>query len=340
VNENHKIMLEIQSKTDFDHIRFEAVAAQIWPVHLWPLRQRAGFSTDFATHFLFWKKAEKDVARVIIYDNPKISRLGKKTMLFGAFECVPDTEIAVDFLKNALDFAQKIGTEIVIGPMDGSTWNNYRFTLPSENPPFLLEPLNLPHYPKQWESAGFLPFETFFSQKGLISEANFEKLDNLLERCERRGLCFRSFDLNRARLELEKLADFNEAVFRNASFFTSISTADFVKKYEPILPIIDPDFVQMAETEDGKLVGLVFALPDLFDSTRKTAIIKTLARLPGPEFEGLGGVLTLLLYQKLRKKGFTHIIHALMREGNRSVNLSDSFEAGAFRQYQLFEFIF
>jgi hypothetical protein len=174
----------------------------------------------------------------------------------------------------------------------------------------------------------------------LVSEADFGKLENLLERCERRGLRFRAFDPSRARMELEKLADFNEAVFANASFFTSISTADFVKKYEPILPIIDPDFVQMAEMEDGKLVGLVFAVPDLLDSTRKTAIIKTLARLPDAKFEGLGGVLTLLLYQKLREKGFTHIIHALMREGNRSVNLSERFEAGAFRRYQLFEFVF
>jgi len=65
-------------------------------------------------------------------------------------------------------------------------------------------------------------------------------------------------------------------------------------------------------------------------------IVKTLAVLPERRFAGLGTVLVNRLQTAAREAGCTEAIHALQREDNQSLRISQRFSAEIFRRYALF----
>ena len=109
--------------------------------------------------------------------------------------------------------------------------------------------------------------------------------------------------------------------------------------YAPLKSFIDPAFVLMAENSGGQLVGYIFATPDLPEAQQlgriNTLIVKTLAVLPDRRCAGLGGTLLEQAHLAAHAAGLTRAIHALMYEGNRSLNLSRRY-ATRFRSYELF----
>jgi len=90
----------------------------------------------------------------------------------------------------------------------------------------------------------------------------------------------------------------------------------------------------MAE-QQGRLLGYMFALPNILESPVRTVILKTVAVLPERTGAGLGAVLIDRVQQISRELGYTRTIHALMHESNRSRNISRH-TATPFRRYTLF----
>ena len=69
----------------------------------------------------------------------------------GFFEAENNPE-AVNFLFDEIKkYAKAKGYDYLIGAINGSTWKKYRVTLPSENPPFLLDNYNKPYYAELFE---------------------------------------------------------------------------------------------------------------------------------------------------------------------------------------------
>ncbi|MDJ1169803.1 GNAT family N-acetyltransferase, partial [Roseofilum sp. BLCC_M154] len=101
---------------------------------------------------------------------------------------------------------------------------------------------------------------------------------------------------------------------------------------------INPEFVLLAE-QRKKIVGFLFALPDFCLKQRKlpidTLILKTVAVLPQREYAGLGSLLIFQCHQIAKKLGYQSVIHALMYQGNSSLNISQRY-AQPIRQYTLF----
>ena len=101
---------------------------------------------------------------------------------------------------------------------------------------------------------------------------------------------------------------------------------------------IRPELVIIADCANEP-VGYVFAIPNLAQAARgeavDTAVLKTVAVLPGRMSAGLGGVLVARCQQAARSLGFRRVIHALMHENNNSLNLSGHY-ATLFRRYTLY----
>jgi hypothetical protein len=66
-----------------------------------------------------------------------------------------------------------------------------------------------------------------------------------------------------------------------------------------------------------------------------TAIMKTLAVLPGRRSAGLGGLLLFRSYQAAREQGLGRAIHALMHDANVSRNLNRE-HTRTLRRYTLY----
>jgi GNAT superfamily N-acetyltransferase len=227
-----------------------------------------------------------------------------------------------------------------IGPIDGTTWRSYRLVVErGDLPPFFLEPQNPPDWPDHFRAAGFDEFASYSSS--LVEPLEPERAAQAArrEQLEARGYRLRALDLTAIDRELTQLFDVSLAAFARNLLYSPITESEFRAQYEALLPRVDPRLVLLAE-HAGRVVGYVFALPDLLEATRegapaRTAIVKTLAVHPDHGGHGLGGVLTDQVQGVARALGYTRVIHALMHAANVSQRISQRY-GRPFRRYALF----
>ena len=305
----------------------------------------SSYHSDLSIAFFIkaWVVIENDsvLARVVAYENPAIPQeIGenatKKVLLLGNYECINALDVSQELFKAVWKFATTKGYGKVIGPMSGSTWDNYRFKI-TGNRPFLGEAINREYYAQQWISAGFSVAASYhsFMDRDVLFEASalLMREKELMEK----GVCFKPIDVNDYENALRKIYEFNALAFSQNEFFTPIALEDFVTKYQKIKSLIDPFWVEMVEAPDGQLVGYLLAYEDKFDPQNQTVVLKTVARLSGRDYRGLGLVLARRLNEKAIQRNKKQVIHAYMHQKNPSLHCSETMNGNAFATYQLFE---
>jgi Acetyltransferase (GNAT) family. len=254
------------------------------------------------------------------------------------------------------------GCTCAIGPMDGATWEPYRFvTERGDRPPFVLEPWHPPDYPEHFRDAGFAPLARYVSAIGAdFDEGHAPSPSNP----PRNDVRIRALNLDCFEAELRRLHGLVTASFADNFLYAPLSEDDFVALYRPHRSRIDPTLVRLLEQEQGdgtRLVGLAFLIPDVLQSKTTSslplgaqsktafslplgaqverggsvdaAVLKTLAVHPDLTGQGLGRWLTEHAHRGAQARGYRHVIHALMHEDNVSRNLG---HGPPFRRYTLF----
>jgi GNAT superfamily N-acetyltransferase len=284
------------------------------------------------------------MARCSLWWNTAPRYEAEKIGFIGHYESLDD-KAAEEILEQACQHLAKQGCTLAVGPIDGTTWRNYRFV--SENPfnapPFLLEPTHPPEYPEQWLQEGFTPLAHYTSTLQSSLEADPEvtrRLDKLINtRLAKAGITFRSLDVSKVERELETIFDISLKSFADNLLYSPISEEEFMGSYQKILPFALPDLVLFAEL-NGEAIGYVFGIPDVLQKQRgetpETFIIKTLAVLPEHTNKGLGTVLVDFVIRKAKDLGFNKAIHALMLETNQSQTISERFSSQMLRRYTLY----
>lgn len=229
--------------------------------------------------------------------------------------------------------------DYVIGPMDGDTWHRYRLvTEQGTTPPFLLEYMTPPEWPEIFRSAGFSEIAGYCSAETTELTYADRSAEKFAARAEQLGLTVRPIDPTRVETELMALYDLSVRSFANNLFYTPITLEAFLALYQPLLPYLVPEHVLLAEHE-GRLVGVLFGVPDYLQKARgeaiDTLIIKTLARDPERRYAGLGSYLAQLAHRKAATAGYKRVIHALMHEANASLVISQK-SAQIIRRYALY----
>ncbi len=224
---------------------------------------------------------------------------------------------------------------LAVGPMDGSTWRQYRFvTDRGSEPPFFLEPENPPEWPQHFVESGFAPLANYHSSIIHDLDEDNVKARRAGDRLNRLGVKLRSLDLARWEEELKAIFEVSTASFSKGFLYQSCAEAEFLAQYQSIRPFLRPELVLLAN-HGSRVVGFVFAIPDVRQGAIDTAILKTLAIVLDPAYAGLGGYLTQETHRVARQLGFRRMIHALMHEANPSVNISARY-GKPFRRYTLF----
>lgn len=250
-----------------------------------------------------------------------------------------DEAVGVEVLRKAIAELQSHGCTLIIGPMDGNTWQRYRWVSDrGTEPPFFLEPDNPIEWNQHFLAAGFQPFATYSSALNADLSQRDERMLAVGKRLEQQGVRVRSLNLNDFETELQRIYHLSLTSFQQNLFYSPIAEAEFLAQYTPIKPYIQPDLVLLAE-QDDRLIGYLFAIPDLLQAQRgeaiNTAIIKTVAVLPGRARAGLGSYLVDQGQAIAQSLGYTRVIHALMHDSNTSRNISGRF-AQAIRRYTLY----
>ena len=278
---------------------------------------------------------DQQLGRVVCYINKYI---GTDTLLLGGYAMVDNAVASSYFFDHITMEAKKEGYKKIIGPMNGSTWESYRFAHTSPDKSFLLEPQQETDYISLWETAGFETYASYYSSYS-IHEQNQDWINEekkLDAHFATKNLHVEKWKDNLSKEEWNQLAEFNNQAFRKNILFSPISNELFKKKYSQISQAVDTQFIYLVK-EESNLVGLLFAYPNLKDTTEKSLILKTMARLPDSHLKGLGTWMALKFYNEASRCGYRKIIHALMQTDNASTIRSNEFGGEIFRHYSLYQ---
>lgn len=281
------------------------------------------------------KQQDVYLAKAVLYINTGISYQDKNVGLVGAYEAQENEEAVRQLFQTIEKLAKEQGVHFLVGPMNGSTWENYRFHDHPEKPLFFMEMKHQPYYANQWKPIGFEPIAHYYSAIAPVAPRRNEKIDQVKNRLLRNGVIIRGIDMDDYETDLKKLYPFLHESFKQNFLYTPITETSFLEKYLSLQAILKPEFVQIAEHE-GKIVGILLGTDDLLNPADKTLIIKTLARSPQRLYGGLGLVLVDDFYQKAVSRGYQRIIFAFMIDEGDATPLSDQYDGDLLKTYTLY----
>jgi hypothetical protein len=271
-----------------------------------------------------------------LYFNPELKYKNEPAASVGNYECINDDKASLKILDYAKSKAREAGFKYLISPMEGSTWNNYRFSDHNDHPNFFLEPYHHIYYNRQFLKAGFEPIAKYVSnidRKLTFDKDRLAKFDKVFKE---KGAIVRNIDLGKFEEELYRLGEFSIEAFRNNFLYTPIESREFVEKYLPIKKFMDPRLVWIVEDVHKEIHAFIFCLPDHFDTTRKTFIFKSMARKSDTQFRGITSYLSGKMIQQANALGYTAAIHAMMFQDNASVNISKNYAGEPYKSYTLY----
>ena len=299
-----------------------------------------------ATRCLLAYHGADPVARLSYETADDLVGLPGWTGLVGHYEALQGSA-GVQILRHACQLLSERNLDRVVGPMNGSSWRRHRLVLPLEEgdseavpEPFFTEPQNPTDYHRHFREAGFAICAQYESRIALNPGTPRPRAERLAERHRRAGITVRPLDLARFDTEVEALFEFCTIAFAGNRFYRRIRFSEFQCLYQRMYSILDPDLVRLAHGPDGRLLGLAFAVPDLFsdEGARPTRVVlKTLASAPDARRHGLGIRLTDEVHAIASAKGYQAVIHALMHVDNHSAGFSRLYHSRLFRRYALYE---
>ena len=258
----------------------------------------------------------------------------KGFLTLGNYQCVNNVQVAELLFNKVKAISQAKACQKLLGPINGNTWHNYRFSTKNVAP-FFLEHHHKKYYVQQWQAAGFKTYAKYFTFQETLkaykpNPQNFNWLN------DKPNLKLRQFNIHDAENDLTLLHQFCCEAFAENLLYTPISESKFKALYQPILPYLKNDLIDLViERKNNKesIVGFLFAFQDLYNPTQ--IIAKTIARKSGDSYKGMAHFLTERLHLKASNKGCEKLLHAYLEGSNKSVKLSQQFGGEIFQQHEL-----
>lgn len=270
-------------------------------------------------------------ARRWFYENLPADHSLYRVGIIGDFSCESQTDLSSSkqVLDRLCEELYAMGATRIIGPMDGSTWQNYRLTTyRGEEAPFYLEAYTPSYYVNHWTQAGFSQDESYSSYKAAVDSWQDKRVDKLVSRFSH--LTFRSIEVN----DLGAIFDLSLNSFQRNPYYIPIEKEVYLSKYKQILEKLMPN-ISLVVYDKEDLVGYLFALIDPYEPSGKRAILKTVAINEERKYAGLGLYMLSKLIDDLKQREISTLIHALMYDGNPVQNIiKDS--SILFRKYALY----
>ena len=239
---------------------------------------------------------------------------------------------------------KKEGIETIIGPLNGTTWNTYRYVTEKGNGRlFLLEPWNEDYSVSLFEKLDFKHLAGYIStvMEGMNSDGR-KNLNKKIEKLKKfdyyEDIRVESAENKDLLTVLNKVYDLTVEAFKNNFLYSELEREIFLKMYLSYEDKIIKKFFKMLYLRD-ELIGYVFGIPDYTELGYKgkidTIILKTIAVSPEYNGKGMGYILINSLVEEAEKEGYENVIYALMHESNVSKNIG-LLLGNVLRKYTLF----
>jgi len=269
------------------------------------------------------------VAAFSIYQNDCIQHQGEKTWLLGNIHCPDDDTLFSTLLTELQTIARSQNIKHLIGPINGSTWHQYRYSIHTAHETFsgdIAQPLYLPEL---FRRNGFEILHRYYSS---LSEARSFSIDETA--LHQAGVTIRQIDKQNLHTDLQLLYPLCNEAFAHNELFSPIDETSFVARYMAYKDLLDPRYALLATDAQGA-VALFFCYPGLAQG-QPAVIIKTIARHPVRRYRGLVDTMTRIIYNNAHQQGIPYIIHAFMHQANRSLLRSGRYSSQHINEYAVY----
>lgn len=276
-----------------------------------------------AAFFIF--EAEGLFARAGAYLYPD-----SKTGYIGWFESSNDQAICNQALTACVSFLKAAGAVKIIGPVNGSTFYNYRFNLSNDLPVFPGDPFQPSYYIHLWESFGFEKKETYISTYSDFPEKEMYGVAKARTLFSEMGLSFEQLTVELLQDIWKDFYDFLLLAFKGNQHFVPITFEEFNRLTKDFPLIHEEDYSYILFDQQRKPIGYITALIDVYRPifeghkvkdplfSGEKLVLKTIAVAPEWQNKQLGTLLSSAIFAKGKAKGYQKVIVALMWEGNIS----------------------
>jgi hypothetical protein len=269
----------------------------------------------------------KIIAGLCVYNNTYVKQDGNPVVFVGNIKCDDSAEMFSLLINEAEKVAENVGAKCIIGPLNGSTWDAYRFSVTNTVPVFSGDIAQDLYYNNLMLKNGFKTLHKYYSSVSLIQDIyNQEPLPS--------GVTIRNIISSKFEEELMALYPMCVHAFADNVLFSPIDEVDFVKKHIAFKEYIDTDFVKIAEDDQG-IVALFFCYKGLYGKI-PALVIKTIARHTERRYKGLIEMMAKKVYNKALAQGIQYIIHAFMHEQNKSLILSARYGGNRINEYAVY----
>ena len=277
-------------------------------------------------------------ASLFIKGTPKLN--GKNIGTIGEIE-IENKDDGAELLKKCCEVLKGKGVKYIVGPMNRTTWNEYRSIKKSEKDPmFLMENVASKEVTDAFKKADFDEIHTYTSSKGKIKDGySDEVLDELYEDAKKDGITIRNLNKKKAHEELTNMFEVAKQSFKLNPLYTDIKEEEFIAKYEKYIDLCDERLILIAE-KNKKVIGFLFSMPNINmekpDAKINAIILKTIAVKPEFEDYALGNIMLNKIKEEALELGYRDWIFAFMYKNNTSQRMSARNKAKDIREYSLF----
>lgn len=231
-----------------------------------------------------------ELGRVAAIINPRlVDEGGTPIGLLGLFECIDDSHVARDLLAAGSRWLAGEGCSIVRGPIDFTTFHNYRFTVSGHDSGAIPgEPVHPAFYPRLWTDAGFERLATYSSNWVGDTQRHINRFARRARGALEAGYTIRRTNADERDLEL--IYEVIGQAFAPAFMYSPIDWAEFRSLYSPALLERARDLTYLALAPNGDPAGFFFGY-ELVLQGRRTQICKTVAAAPEHQGAGVYGLL-------------------------------------------------
>lgn len=292
--------------------------------------QSAGF------HYALFSASEgRDIARVAAFLEE-----GSVSGRLGWYESTCNSGVAAAVLQEACAWLKRQGCTSVTGPMNGTTWHDYRFNLEADEPLFPGEPAQPRWYPAQWEHAGFeraLEYETSVVE----DHTGFENFSgSLQESLQSEGVVIHPYPESPDTRLQHILHRFYRACFRNNPLFREIPFEEFQALSEKAAPWVDYTCSFLLTGPDDEVIGAFVAYRDVQGERAgagRSLFLKTIAVDSRWRNRSIGQQMIRHILACSHGQGYARTVFAMMFAGNvTAIRSKTMFGSRLLRKYALY----
>lgn len=275
---------------------------------------------------------------------------GESHGILGWYECGNDRALSQDLLETALNKLKSWGCQKVIGPMNGSSWNTYRFNKTSDKPLMPGDPYQPLYYIQQWEQVGFKEKTVYQSDKAPVDLFEPMTLEEGKELAQQFNLTVDYYPITNSPEFLQQMHQFYHACFAGNPLFQSIDQESFNELSHKFARILYQECSLLVCNREGDPVSVLLSYKDIYHQLyesgqitdpihqQKRLFIKTIATHPDWQGKQIGTLLVNLTQNLAKNSGIKEIYHMLMFKENLSATKGkEKFVTEKVREYALYE---